>query len=271
MSTTTLTPERVLDGTVDDHREHAPIPATRLVAVELRKMFDTRSGFWLLASVVITAVVATGAVVAFASPHSQTYETFAAAIGFPMSVILPVIAILSVTSEWSQRSGLTTFTLVPHRNRVVQAKAVSTVAVGVVSMVVAFAVGALGNVAGTAIAGTPQVWDVSLQHALLIVLGNVLGMSMGFTLGVLVRNSAGAVVAYFVYAFVLPPLSGLLAAGQPWFRHLQGWVDFQYSASLLFNGSLTSTDWAHVAVSGLVWLVTPLVVGVALVLRSEVA
>jgi hypothetical protein len=31
----------------------------------------------------------------------------------PMSVILPIIAVLSVTAEWSQRSGLATFTLVP--------------------------------------------------------------------------------------------------------------------------------------------------------------
>ena len=42
-----------------------------------------------------------------------------------MTIILPMIAILSVTSEWSQRSGLTTFTLVPHRGRVILAKAIA--------------------------------------------------------------------------------------------------------------------------------------------------
>ncbi len=36
------------------------------------------------------------------------------------------------------------------------------------------------------------------------MLGNVLGMLFGFMLGVLIRNSAGAIVAYFVYTFVLP-------------------------------------------------------------------
>ena len=41
---------------------HARIPMTRVVAVELRKMFDTRSGFWLMASIVITATLATTAV-----------------------------------------------------------------------------------------------------------------------------------------------------------------------------------------------------------------
>jgi ABC-2 type transport system permease protein len=33
-----------------------PIPLTRITAVELRKMFDTRSGFWLIASIAITSV-----------------------------------------------------------------------------------------------------------------------------------------------------------------------------------------------------------------------
>ena len=44
------------------------------------------------------------------------------AIGMPLSVVLPMIAILSITSEYSQRTGLTTYTLVPRRGRVIIAK-----------------------------------------------------------------------------------------------------------------------------------------------------
>ena len=112
------------------------IPLTRVIAVELRKMFDTRSGFWLMASIVITSVLATAALIVFAPDDQLTFDNFAAAIGAPMTVILPMIAILAVTSEWSQRSGLTTFTLVPHRGRVLGAKLVAAVAVGIVAMVV---------------------------------------------------------------------------------------------------------------------------------------
>ena len=32
----------------------------RVTRVELRKMFNTRSGFWLIASIAISAVLATG-------------------------------------------------------------------------------------------------------------------------------------------------------------------------------------------------------------------
>jgi hypothetical protein len=246
------------------------VPMTRVVSVELRKMFDTRSGFWLMASIVIASVLATGAVIAFAPDSELTYSTFATAIGFPMAVILPMIAILSVTSEWSQRSGLTTFTLVPHRGRVIGAKLVCAVSVGVVSMLVAFAVGALGNLLGTAVTGTPRVWDASLTDLAYIVLGNVLGLLIGFMLGVLVRNSSGAIVGYFVYSLVLPPLTGLLAATQGWFRDLQPWVDFSFAQGALFNGSMTGDQWAHLSVAGTIWLLAPLTAGLVLVMRSEV-
>ena len=92
-------------------------------------MFDTRSGFWLLASIVIAGVLATVATIAFAPDDQLTYYTFAKAIGFPMTVVLPIIAILAITGEWSQRTGLTTFTLVPHRRRVIAAKSISSIAV----------------------------------------------------------------------------------------------------------------------------------------------
>lgn len=248
------------------------IPLTRLTQVELRKMFDTRSGFWLIASIGITAFLATAGVILFAPDEDITYSTFVSAIRFPMAVILPMIAILSVTSEWSQRSGLTTFTLIPHRKRVITAKAISSVAVGVVSVLSAFVIGALGNVVGAALTGTDLVWNISLTEYLYFVLGNVLSLLIGFMLGVLIRASAGAIAAYFVYSFLLPTIFGLLAASVTWFRDLQPWVDVQFAQSTLFvfEGALTGEQWANIAVTGVIWLVIPMAVGLAFVTRVEV-
>jgi ABC-2 type transport system permease protein len=276
MTATTVDDRAVDDRAADDVR--APraavrrIPLSRVTAVELRKMFDTRSGFWLMASIAIAAVLATAAVIAFAPDEELTYSTFGTAIGFPMAVILPMIAILSVTSEWSQRSGLTTFTLVPHRGRVIGAKAIASIVVAVASMLLALAIGGLGNMVGTAITGTPQVWDVSLVDAAYIMLGNVLGLLSGFTLGLLIRGSAGAIVAYFVYSLVLPSIAELLAANQRWFADLRPWVDVNYAQGALFSfdGSLTGSQWAQLAVTGVVWLLVPMAIGLRLVLRSEV-
>lgn len=247
-----------------------PIPMSRIIGVETSKMFNTRSGFWLVASVGIASTLATAATILFAPGKDLDYNSFAAAVGFPMSVILPMIAVLAITSEWSQRTGLTTFTLVPHRSRVIRAKLIATLGVGVASIALAFTVGALGEVLGAAIAGVPERWNISLGNAALIFLADALGMLMGFTLGILIRSSPGAIVAYFVYALVLPAALGALASVQGWFATLQGWIDFNFSSTRLYNGDLAAKDWAHLATSGLIWLVIPLGIGLWLVQRSEV-
>ena len=246
------------------------VSLTRVVRVELRKMFDTRSGFWLIASIGITGLIATVATIAFAPDEDLTYYTFAKAIGFPITVILPMVALLSITSEWSQRTGLTTFTHVPNRGLVVGAKTISSIAVAIASMVFAFAIGAVGIVVGSQIAGTSMVWDVDLGHALTIVLGNLTCLLTGTMLGMLIRNSAAGLVTYFVISLLVPTVSGMLAATQQWFADLQPWVDLNYAQSFMFEGMETGAQWAHIATAVLIWIVLPGILGLRLVMRSEV-
>ena len=249
----------------------ARIPTSRIIAVELRKSFDTRSGFWMLASVGILAVLATAATILFAPDDAITYNSFGAAIGIPMAIVLPMIAILSVTSEWSQRTGLTSFTLVPHRGRVIRAKLAVALAVGVVSMLLAFGIGALGNLLGAAIVGVDPVWDIALGDFAGLIFFQIINMLIGFMLGVLFRNSAGAIVGYFVYSFVLGTITEVLSATQDWFERVQPWVDFNYAQGMLTEASsMTGENWAQLGVTGLFWLVVPLAIGLWAVFRSEV-
>jgi len=274
MTTTTQTPSLPLPRTTHEAplaaRTLRPIPMSRLARVELRKMFDTRAGFWLMASVGIVSVLATAAVILWAPDEAITLETFSTAIGMPLSVVLPIIAILSITSEYSQRTGLTTYTLVPWRGRVITSKLLVTLGIGVVSMALALGIGAVGNLIGSTITGLDAVWDISLQTFAYIVLANILGMLIGFMLGVLFRSSSAAVVGYFVYSLVLPGALGALAAFQEWFRDLQPWVDVNYAITRLFDSSMTSEYWAQVGVTTLVWLWIPLAFGLRAVLRAEV-
>ncbi|HEY7594466.1 MAG TPA: hypothetical protein VH969_15055 [Actinophytocola sp.] len=99
------------------------------------------------------------------------------------------------------------------------------------SVLLAFAVGALGNLVGAAVTGTGLVWNVTLTECLYYVLGNVLSLMIVFMLGVLIRASAAAIAIYFVYWFLLPTIFGLLATSVAWFRDVQPWVDFQYAQS----------------------------------------
>jgi ABC-2 type transport system permease protein len=246
------------------------IPLSRITTTEVRKRLDTRSGFWLMASIGILALLTTSAVILWAARDELTYSTFVSAISIPMTLVIPMVAILSVTGEWSQRSGLTTFTLVPHRSRVITAKALACLGVAVVTTPFAFGVGALGNIVGTSIAGVNPVWDLTVTNLLTIMLANVLGMMVGFMLGVVIRSSAAALGAYFIYQFLLPSLALLLARSQEWFRDLQPWVDFDFNQSPLLEGALTSQQWVQLLATGAIWLVVPLAVGLVFVVRAEV-
>ncbi|KGN32289.1 ABC transporter permease [Knoellia sinensis KCTC 19936] len=248
----------------------APVPLARVVRVELRKMFNTRSGFWLMASMVILGVLATIATVLFAPDEQLTHNTFAKAIGFPMTILLPIIAILSITGEWSQRTGLTTFTLVPHRRRVILAKTISSVIVGIAAMLVALVVGVLGNVAGTAIAGTDLVWDVSVAEFGTIIIGSLLCLLTGTMLGLLFRSTPVALVTYFVITLVLPTIFGILASNAPDFADVRPWVDAELARSFLFEGPPVGEQWAQVATTAGLWLALPALLGLRFVMRSEV-
>src|SRR5690606_15564999 len=159
------------------------------------------------------------------------------AIGVPTAIILPILGLLTVTSEFSQRTGLTTFTMVPSRARVVAAKLVVSVAVGVVAILVACAVGALGNLAGAAVHQITPVWESGVVYLAMFVLANVLGMRMGFAVGGRLRNTPAAVVGYFVYSMVLPNIFGALAFYQEWFHDIWPWVDFFYSTTSLYGAT----------------------------------
>jgi len=269
--TATIVPPATTTEAAPVRRTARPIPTTRLVKVELRKMFNTRSGFWMLISIGVLSPISAGSLLVFGLNSDVTYQNFVRASGFPMSVILPMIAILAVTSEWSQRSGLTTFTLVPSRGRVIGAKAIATLLVGLGAVSVAFAVGALGNVAGSALAGVDTVWDISLSMAPQIVLYNLVGMAIGFTLGVVLRNSPAAIVGYFVASLVMPGILVLLAQVRSWFEDLQPWIDWNHTQVALLEGATnTGEEWAMLASTTAIWIVLPLAIGLLSLRRSEV-
>ena len=242
---------------------------TRLARVELRKMFDTRAGFWLMASVGIVTVLATAAVILWAPDEAITQNTFSSAIGMPLSVVLPIIAVMSVTEEYSQRTGLTTYTLVPWRGRVLTAKALTTLVVGVVAMFVALAVGALGNVLGSTITGL----DAQSGHHAHPVRQHHPGQRARHADGLHARRGLphlGRPGGLPRLLLVLPIAFGTLAAFQEWFADLQPWVDVQFAITRLFDNTMTAEYWQQLGVTTLVWLWIPLALGLRAVLRAEV-
>src|SRR5262245_28580350 len=113
----------------------------------------------------------------------------------PAAVLLPIVGMLLITSEWSQRTTLTTFGLVPRRSRVLTAKALAAAAVSVVPFVFALAISAAA--AGASSSGIPGEWTVdgaTLAQSFVYLVTN---MMIGFAFGAALLASAPAIVAYF--------------------------------------------------------------------------
>ena len=242
------------------------VPFTRLVGVEVRKALDTRAGRWFSGSIVLLSL-AVVVIYAFAAPEdSRDFGDVITVAGGVLGYFLPVLLILMVTSEWSQRTGLTTFTLEPHRGRVVGAKLCAGLLLGAGLIVIAMAVAAVGTVIGGG--GWSITADVLVKGFLV---ANLIGILTGFAIGMLLMNSPAAIVAYFIYSLVLPIAVGILGSFQEWFADLAPWIEFNTAQGLMFadEGAPSGELLAQLLVSGTIWLVVPFLLGLLRLLRAE--
>jgi hypothetical protein len=258
MSTTTMTaPTLDVSGT-------SRVPFPRLIAVELRKMADTRAGMWLLIAIgLVTAAIVT--IFFFAAPDEErTFLGFMGATATPQGFLLPVLGILLVTSEWGQRTTLTTFVLEPSRTRVIAAKVVAALLLGLAAIIVAIGIAALATV----LAGEAGAWDnIGADDFGKFGILQVSGILQGLAFGLIFLNSAAAIVTYFVLpiAFsIVATLWGALQDAAPW-------IDLGTSQQPLFGGvDVTGEQWAQLATSSAIWILLPFVLGLVRVIRAEV-
>lgn len=245
------------------------IPMSRLVKVELRKLVNTRAGFWLVISMAIIAALITAGLLIWGDDKDLTFGQMSGLMNIPTGLLLPVLAILLVTSEWSQRTALVTFTLEPRRSRIVIAKFISAVVAAAGAVALSFVFGAVGNVlAGVFRGGEAGSWDMTAAGVANSIILQLAALFMGFAFAMLIMNSAAAIVLYFI----LPTIWSIIGEIVPWLRdHVQAWADFSFAQQPLQSGDwATGKEWAHFAVAGTIWLIIPLILGVWRLLRSEV-
>jgi ABC-2 type transport system permease protein len=247
------------------------VPMSRLAKVEFRKALDTRAGRWFAISIVGLVLVVEVIYALVADEGSKNYGDFLGIAGAVLGYFLPILIIMLVTSEASQRNGLVTFTLEPRRPRVVVAKFIAGLALGVSVMIMGAVVAAVGTVVGMLAGGTPE-WSV--DGNLLFngfVLANLIGIFIGFAIAMLLMNTPAAIVGYFAYSLILPIAVGILGALSEGFEKIAPWIEFNTAQTPLFTGDYTPTgeEWAQIAVSGTIWLIIPLAFGIMRLLRIE--
>jgi ABC-type transport system involved in multi-copper enzyme maturation permease subunit len=247
------------------------IPFGRLVRVEVRKCFDTRAGRWLVGVTAGIALVADLiiAIVVATQDEDLAYGDLVGGAAFVCSILLPVLGIMLVTSEWSQRTAMTTFALEPRRLRIVLAKMVAGALLTAFVVAFALVVGVLCNLLYGVLGGSLD-WTFGWRGFVAFVATQTMAMLGGFALACLLLNTPAAIVVFFVYKWVLPGLLAIGAALMAWFNDLQPWIDFQAAQTLLYDQPMHASDWAHLVVSGILWLVVPLAVGIWRIQRAEV-
>ncbi|MFE9691518.1 ABC transporter permease [Micromonospora sp. NPDC005806] len=249
------------------HRPAVPGPSlARLTGVELRKLIDTRAGRWLLITIGLVAAAIVTVQLFVLEDAEQTFTAFFAPSLFPTGLLLPVLGILSITGEWSQRTALTTFALVPRRERVVTAKLAAVVLAALASVLVSLAVAALGTLAARATGGAGG-WTFDwhlLPYAAVFQVANVL---MGAGFGLLLLNTPLAIVTYLLLPTVWSILSAMVSA----LHRPAQWLDTSVTMAPLLGPQVSAGQWGRLAVSLLVWMVVPLVAGLARTLRREVS
>ena len=240
------------------------VPFARHVVVEMRKMFDTRAGKWLMITIVAITALVVALLLIFGPDDAKSFESFLGGTATPQGFLLPVLGVLLVTSEWGQRAALTTFTLEPHRERVIAAKLVAAVLFGLAAIAIAIVVAAVATV----IASVEDMWGVygfgDLGNFALL---QTMGIVQGLAFGMLFLNSAAAIVTYFV----LPIAFNILTSIIEQVRDVQPWIDIGTAQAPLFSGEgLTGEEWAQVGTTTLIWIVLPMVVGAWRMMHAEV-
>jgi ABC-type transport system involved in multi-copper enzyme maturation permease subunit len=235
----------------------------RLTKVELRKAVDTRSGFWLQLAVLGLTVLVVVITVLAGHGEDHTFRHLLANALAPAGTLLPVVGILLVSSEWSQRTGLVSFALIPERPRLIAAKLLAGIVLALIAAVVAIVLAALG----TALAGSdaPHVWTLPaglLGQDLVYV---VSAMVIGIAFGAAFLASAPAIVLYFGLPAAIAALGSIHAI-----RGSIEWVNTSVSLEPLTQNVMDGHEWAQALVTLVIWMLLPLAVGLWRITRADV-
>lgn len=256
------------------------VPFLRLVRVELRKLTDTRAGRWLMGITFGILVLVTGVILlvgAFQDELTLTLTDWQGVFTFLVSLLLPIIAIMSVTQEWGQRTALTTFALEPHRLRVVLAKLTAVVGLALLALVFAGVLAVIANAALSAITGSTADWTFDWGDLGWSVFLQLAYFLMAFGFGALFLSTPVAIVLYYVVAILLPQMVwGIIYFVVSWGPDVVPWFDLGFAVAAYreqlpppMDATPPDLGVGPIIVSTFIWVVLPFILGVRRIGRTE--
>ncbi|UVJ39109.1 hypothetical protein [Arthrobacter sp. CJ23] len=259
MSQHTLQPATVPGG------QGRRIGFSRLVAVEIRKLVDTRSSLAIFAvlAVIAVALVVGFAVVSTGQGTSITFASLAGSIGLFTALAMPLIGILGMTSDSAHRTTHVYYPLLRGRTGQFWAKVLAAAVLAValqlfvflLSAVVAAALGGGGTATGGAFDGVGQELLSGLASCLL-------SMLFGVALAAAIRRTALAIITVILVSLVG---NGLILTLLP---DASGYLSTITAMSALLGGPEAPSA-LEVVSSLTLWYLIPLGIGWWITERSE--
>jgi ABC-2 type transport system permease protein len=195
---------------------------------EFTKIRSVRSTYWTLLAMVVVSV-GFGALASYGAtrnPQPPPFDSTAQSLGglYISQLVIAVLGVLTISSEYSTRMISTTLTAFPRRGMLIAAKGIVFGAITLVSsLITCFA----SFFVGQAIMSSHHIsTTLSQPHVLRAVIGGALFLTavglLAFGLGLLLRHSAGAISAAVGLLFVVSILIHLLP--QSWQVHVDKWM-----------------------------------------------
>jgi ABC-type transport system involved in multi-copper enzyme maturation permease subunit len=241
--------------------EPRPLRFATLASVEFRKMTDTRSGRWLIATIL---TIVTGVLIwKVAHPSIQpAFDNYSDVSAVFVAFLAPLIGLLAITSEWTQRTALTTFTLAPRRMPVIAAKYVASIVLTLGLLAVSVLLAGGFTLLGGAIhgGGTFDGLPTEVRSDAIIVF---LQVTMAMAFGLLAVQTPLAITAFLIAPTAWAAFSSnVLKGASPWFDVFSAYDRLASSQPLEHFGQTLS------AVT--LWVLLPSAFGLVRSLRREV-
>ncbi|HET9114461.1 MAG TPA: ABC transporter permease subunit [Gaiellaceae bacterium] len=178
---------------------------------ELRKMRSTRTNLGLLGGMIALILVflltigltGTGSDLA---DHDHQHRLFS--IGTQAALFATLIGVMAITSEFRHGTIRSTFVVTPRRSRVIAAKVISSLLMGL--MFGALAIGLSFGIGYAMLLARGAHFVLDTNDVLLLVLGTIAMTSLWAVLGVgfgaVIRNQVFAVIALIVWTGVVNPI-----------------------------------------------------------------
>jgi ABC-type transport system involved in multi-copper enzyme maturation permease subunit len=206
-----------------------------LVRAEWTKLFTTRVWIGLLAGAVLLVGGFTALFTGLAGVTDRNGQQGVPPVSDPQFqqvafaqiagavVFVVILGIIGMTQEYRHRTATPTFLTTPRRGRVVAAKVLAYLLVGIPFAVIVTAVNLIvleiyARARGTA----PSLGGDNLRVILGAGSALVIYAVIGVGIGALLRNQVGAIVGALVYLYVIEPLVGGIGAISSAYKWLPG-------------------------------------------------